>query len=99
MAEIKKYRSANIEVVANGFVVHIGCQTVVAETPTKLIELISDYLKDPEVAEKKLMQNSMAQGEIPSPMDGPLIRDQIINRRFGTAFGTAAGTASINSTL
>jgi len=68
MAEIKKYRSAKIDVVANGFVVSIGCQTVVAETPEKLIELISDYLKDPVAAENKLMENSIALGVLGPPV-------------------------------
>ena len=41
----KQYRSATITVVANGLT--IGCQTVVAETPEKLKQLINDYLDDP----------------------------------------------------
>ena len=58
----KTYRSATMTVVANGFVIEIGCQMVIAETPEKLKELICDYLDDPYSAEKKLMANSIQQG-------------------------------------
>lgn len=54
----KYYRDANIKVVANGFVVTIGCQTVVAETPKKLLALISDYLDDPGKAEAEMRENT-----------------------------------------
>jgi len=64
MAEQKRYRSAKIDVVANGFVVTIGCQTVVAETAQKLKEMIVEYLDDPQAAEKKLLLNSMRDGDV-----------------------------------
>lgn len=54
-----KYYNATITVCANGFIVNIGCQTVVAETPEKLLELITSYLKNPKEAEKKLFANSI----------------------------------------
>lgn len=57
---MKKYRNAQIEVVANGFIVKIGCQKVVAETPEKLLSLITDYLNDPDKAWRKLLENSIA---------------------------------------
>jgi hypothetical protein len=60
--EIKKYRSASIEVVANGFIIQIGCQRVVAETTDKLKKLINDYLDNPVEAEKKLFESSIVFG-------------------------------------
>lgn len=71
MEEIKKYRSANIEVVANGFIIQIGCQRVVAETTDKLKKLINDYLDNPVEAEKNLFANSIVsnnQAPIPTPV-------------------------------
>jgi hypothetical protein len=95
MAEIKKYRSAKIDVVANGFVVSIGCQTVVAETPEKLIELISDYLKDPVAAENKLMENSMVIGNyLTLPPPAPLREET----RFGSlnSLGASVGEENVS---
>lgn len=56
---MKKYRSWTVDVVSNGFVVNIGCQRVVAETPEKLLSLTKGYLDDPEKATKELFDNSM----------------------------------------
>jgi len=50
-----KYQNASIHVVLNGFVVEIGCQTVVAETPEKLKELICNYIDDPVKTEREMM--------------------------------------------
>jgi len=57
---MKKYRSWNVEVVSNGFIVTIGCQKVVAETPEKLLYLTKGYLEDPGKAEKELFENHIA---------------------------------------
>lgn len=66
--QVKKYRSATITVVSNGFVITIGCQMVVAETPEKLKNLICDYLDDPRKAEKQLYATSISYGSnIPQP--------------------------------
>jgi hypothetical protein len=56
---MKKYRSWTVDVVSNGFVVNIGCQRVVAETPEKLLSLTKGYLDDPEKATKELFDNAM----------------------------------------
>jgi len=75
MSAIKKYRSARIDVVANGFIIEIGCQRIVAETPEKLKKMISDYLDDPIGAEKKLLSDSIQYGDcIPERPQGSLIR-------------------------
>ena len=57
-----KYYNAEIRVVSNGFVVKIGCQTVVAESAESLKKMICDYLDNPADAEKKLRANSLVMG-------------------------------------
>jgi hypothetical protein len=46
-------RQINIEPLNYGFMVRIGCQTFAIETPDKLIEKLTGYLKDPNTVEKK----------------------------------------------
>ena len=70
---MKKYRSWTVDVVANGFVVNIGCQRVVAETPEKLLALTKGYLDDPEKATKELFDNSMIFDDSPTVDPTPTI--------------------------
>jgi hypothetical protein len=70
MAE-NKYRSATITVVANGFIVNIGCQTLVAQSPEILRNLVCDYLKDPQGAEKRLLLNSLNGENLAPPVNAP----------------------------
>ena len=69
---MKKYRSWTVNVVANGFVVNIGCQMVVAETPEKLLALTKGYLDDPEKATKELFDNSMIFDDSPTVDPTPM---------------------------
>ena len=69
---MKKYRSWTVDVVANGFVVNIGCQRVVAETPEKLLALTKGYLDDPEKATKELFDNSMIFDDSPTVDPTPM---------------------------
>lgn len=57
--EAKRYRGATISVVSNGFIIKIGCQTVVAESAQSLMELIAGYLNDPAGTEKRLLRDSL----------------------------------------
>ena len=57
---IKRYRGATIQVVSNGFIIKIGCQTVVAESAESLKKLVSAYLDDPDGTEHKLLKRSFA---------------------------------------
>lgn len=59
---MKQYRDATIKVVLNGFIVIIGCQQVVAETPESLLKLIRNYLDDPEKTEKEMQEKSLQGG-------------------------------------
>ena len=70
-----RYYNATITVCANGFVVNIGCQTVVAETPEKLLQLITEYLNDPKKAERKLFAESISMNQpqtAPTPVGNGL---------------------------
>ena len=57
MTNFSKYRGGSMQVVANGFILNVGCQTLVAETPEKLKKLICDYIDNPEQEEAKLMKS------------------------------------------
>lgn len=63
----KTYRSAKIDVVANGFIITIGCQTLVAGSPEALKCLIVDYLNDPIRTEKVIMRDHLS-GNLPVPV-------------------------------
>jgi len=47
------YRGVNVEKVANGFIVRIGCQTLVAKTWDEVSLGLGEYWDDPVKAEKK----------------------------------------------
>ena len=46
----------NIRPALNGFIVDIGCQTIVYTDREKLVTDLLAYLKDPEKTEKRFMQ-------------------------------------------
>jgi hypothetical protein len=46
-------RGINIEPLNYGFIVRVGCQSFAIETPDKLIEKLTGYLKDPKKTETK----------------------------------------------
>lgn len=50
-----KIRGINITQVDHGYIVAVGCQTLVFEDRDILINKLSDYLRNPEVIEKKWM--------------------------------------------
>ncbi len=50
-------RSAQITPVLNGFIVQIGCQTVVFDSPAALGAAVIEYYLDPEKTEKKYFAN------------------------------------------
>ena len=45
-------RSMEIKPVNNGYIVQVGCQTVVFESLTDMLNVINSYYKDPEGVEK-----------------------------------------------
>ena len=68
---MKKYRSAQIEVVSNGFIINIGCQKVVAETPESLLSWIKSYIEDPDATEERLMKHHLNKCQSPSTLNEP----------------------------
>lgn len=50
------FRNVNIDRVANGFIVRVGCQTFVAYTWDEATIGLYDYWRDPVEAEKKYVQ-------------------------------------------
>jgi len=46
-----------IEGVLNGWIVNVGCQTVVFDDEKVMLEEIGHYIKHPEEVEKKYMEN------------------------------------------
>ena len=88
MDEEKKYRSARIDVVSNGFIIEIGCQRVVAETPEKLKKLVCDYLDDPQGAEKRLLGKSVQLGAALNPVEPVSESQPTLGRAQNSATGT-----------
>ena len=48
-----QFRQVKINKVANGFIVEVGCKTLVADVWEKVADGLSMYFKDPVAAEKK----------------------------------------------
>lgn len=48
-------RNIQIQPVLNGFVVSVGCQTIVFSNKETMVSQLSDYLDDPEITEKKFV--------------------------------------------
>ena len=64
----KMYRSATIDVVANGFIIKIGCRHLVAESPENLKKLICSYLDDPVGTEKDIFENDITRNRAMEPV-------------------------------
>lgn len=54
-----KPRPINITPVLNGFIVSVGCQTVVIQSPQELGARITEYYKDPTAVERIFIQNKV----------------------------------------
>jgi hypothetical protein len=83
---MKLYRSAKIDVVPNGFIITIGCQRVVAETPDRLKQLITKYLDNPDQTEKDLLSSSIAYTDNVLPTNA-----------LGSAAARGIGTTAVDS--
>ena len=53
-----------IEPVLNGFVVRVGCQTVVFETTDKLLDELRRYMADPQRVEKEYQTQAINAGKL-----------------------------------
>ncbi len=52
-------RSIKIEAVLNGFIVYIGCQTLVFDSAAVLADELERYLKNPMEVEKEYLNKSV----------------------------------------
>lgn len=69
---MKKYRSFNVEVVNNGFIVTIGCQKLVFKELDALAIELKNYWDDPEGVEKHYMENSIVVSSVQSGSSGTI---------------------------
>lgn len=49
-------RNLTISAVLNGFIVQVGCQNIVYTSVGELTADLSDYLRDPEATEKRILK-------------------------------------------
>lgn len=52
-------REIQISPVLNGYIVKVGCQTVVFDSRDELLTSLSSYLKDPDAIEKFYLMNAV----------------------------------------
>jgi hypothetical protein len=57
---MEQYRDIHIRVVSNGFIVEVGCQSVVFQNYQEMLGRMDAYFKDPEVEELKLYENHLS---------------------------------------
>ncbi len=55
------FRPISITAVLNGWVVTVGCQTVVYQERNQLVSDIDAYLKDPDATELRFLKSSVNQ--------------------------------------
>lgn len=55
-----RFRQINIVAVLNGFVVTVGCQTVVFSTVEALVSALRDYYNEPENTEKRFTSSEFS---------------------------------------
>ncbi len=95
-------RDINIQAVLNGYIVKVGCQTVVFESLDSMLGELKSYCRDPEFVERSYLENAInakqmfgnqpraAQPEPPSLEVARILR-QVSNdlERQGAAQGAA----------
>lgn len=65
-------RDVNVSAVLNGFVVRVGCQTLVFNQIEDVAENLVAYQKDPEGMEKKFAESAVNKtlgGPVPEPVE------------------------------
>lgn len=84
-------RPVTINKAMNGFVVNVGCQTLVFETQEKLVQELTRYLSKPYDVEKEYLdKHGMANGQAPyaeqrQAIEGLLRADGVSCRQPSTA--------------
>lgn len=74
-------KPVTIKPVLNGFVVEVGCQTVVFQSVDKLIDSLRKYQADPDTVEQMFMKNAVNRENDRFVM-GNIDFSPIIHRRF-----------------
>ena len=67
----QKPRDITIHAVMNGYLVQVGCQQVVFESTSKLMEELMAYLKDPQAVEKRYGWDPTKEADGPTPATPP----------------------------
>ena len=86
------YRPIEIRVVLNGFVVTVGCQTVVYQDADDLLEELGAYFRDPDAAEKRYSECLHARHTL---NDGPRAVPTMTNERQWAQEGQPASAANL----
>lgn len=77
-------RNLIIEPVLNGFVVQVGCQRVVFDSPAKLGAHITEYYTNPSKVEHEFLKNkvndTMSGPAMPEPIREPRAQIERLNR-------------------
>jgi hypothetical protein len=76
---MKQYRGMSINPCLNGFIVIVGCQTLVFANLHQVAEALHRYADDPEAEEKLYLENTRAFSglENPVPTPPPTVRRDI----------------------
>lgn len=77
--------------VLNGFVVNVGCQTVVFEDTRDLLNGLEEYYKDPAATTKQFLANKLNDTMADTPMQPPQAAPQpayAVYERPATAYNT-----------
>lgn len=81
----KTMRELKIKPVLNGFIVEVGCQTLVYTSITRLADDLIKYQRDPEQVEKEFVEEAVNQ--------------TLATQLVGTGFATGGLVASSLSTV
>ena len=83
-------RSVTVNAVLNGWMVQVGCQTLVYTDPDKLTGDLRDYLRDPKAKETAVIESAVNKRllqDMPQPMaEAPM---QALNTMAGCGIQAA----------
>lgn len=84
-------RKIEIRPCLNGFIVQVGCQTVVFTSVEALVNNLAAYLRNPEMMEKDWLTKSINSRWLYGPVESPT-QDTAAYERGGTPVGTSNQT-------
>ncbi len=68
-------REITIRPCLNGFICKVGCQQVVFNDRTTLLNSLQNYLNDPDQVEKEWLGRSLHRGLCEDPLGGQVVRN------------------------